>query len=298
MARYRTARLARLLPGAAIVLLGPVWLGGAVLAHKNGIAALGCDGCHNGGKTPAIGLLASAANPAVGQAVTLTITVPQLNGPAAGFYLTTARPAGTFTVLEAGTAATVGGVTHTMPRIGSGGSTTFKVGWSTAVPTAVQFIAYALSANNDGTSRGDAGGGTTLAMVAGCAGTSYFLDQDGDGYGTADPAYPPVLDCTRPSGYAVVGGDCDNLAAGVHPGAAELCNGKDDNCDGNVDENVVSRLYCEDKDGDGHGVVGAATKMDCAPSPGFGDCGGDCNDRDPTIHAGATEVCNGQDDTG
>jgi hypothetical protein len=59
---------------------------------------------------------------------------------------------------------------------------------------------------------------------------------------------------------------------------------------------VVEQAYCEDRDGDGHGVAGGLTKMDCKPSSGFGDCAGDCDDNDVSVHPGAAEVCDGRDD--
>ena len=67
--------------------------------------------------------------------------------------------------------------------------------------------------------------------------------------------------------------DCNDGDASVHPGAAEVCNGVDDNCDGIVDESFP------DEDGDG-----------------VTTCAGDCNDTDPAINPSATEVCNALDD--
>ena len=46
---------------------------------------------------------------------------------------------------------------------------------------------------------------------------------------------PPVMACAPPPGYAEVGGDCDDTQKGISPDAAEVCNGLDDNCDGEVD---------------------------------------------------------------
>ncbi len=61
----------------------------------------------------------------------------------------------------------------------------------------------------------------------------YWTDQDGDGYG--DPA-KPVSACEAPAGAVIEPGDCAPEVATVHPNADELCNGKDDDCDGQVDE--------------------------------------------------------------
>ena len=266
------------------------------VALPTGIAAAGCDGCHNGGKVPQVTLTASPVAPALGETVTLTVTVTQTNGPIAGFFLTTEGVEnGMFRMAEPGTLANANGVTHTMPRTGSGGLTTFKALWSSAVPTGVQFAVYALSANGDGTNRGDGAGSTRLSIASGCAGVTYYLDQDGDGFGTSDPAFPIRKDCAQPPSYASQGDDCNDFNATIFPGAPEMCDGKDNNCDGKIDEAVVNRTYCEDKDGDGHGIVGGATKVDCAPSAGFGDCGGDCDDRNPMVYPGAPEICDGRD---
>lgn len=71
----------------------------------------------------------------------------------------------------------------------------------------------------------------------------FHRDSDGDGYGdngfvvgpTPTPS-SPVLGCTQPSGYVSNSNDCDDTNASVNPGAAEVCNRVDDNCNGPVDE--------------------------------------------------------------
>ncbi len=70
-------------------------------------------------------------------------------------------------------------------------------------------------------------------------------DTDGDGMGDACDA------CTDNDhdGYAIEGGncgliDCDDSNPAVHPGAAEVCNGKDDDCDGSIDENLTRQTTC------------------------------------------------------
>ncbi|HEY3353601.1 MAG TPA: putative metal-binding motif-containing protein [Polyangia bacterium] len=62
----------------------------------------------------------------------------------------------------------------------------------------------------------------------------YYRDADGDGYG----AGVPLFSCSgsAPAGYVSDHTDCDDTKASVHPGAAETCNGVDDNCNGTTDD--------------------------------------------------------------
>jgi hypothetical protein len=67
---------------------------------------------------------------------------------------------------------------------------------------------------------------------------TYYYDVDDDGYGTG----ASIAQCTRPTnGYlaselTATTGDCDDGNGSIHPGAPELCNGIDDNCNGQIDE--------------------------------------------------------------
>jgi hypothetical protein len=64
-----------------------------------------------------------------------------------------------------------------------------------------------------------------------------FRDADGDGYG--DPVLSvAVCDGNPPLGYVTNGDDCNDADNSVHPGAAESCNGLDDDCDGTIDNQV------------------------------------------------------------
>ncbi len=80
----------------------------------------------------------------------------------------------------------------------------------------------------------------------------------------------------------------------MHPGATELCNGIDDNCDGEMDQGAVTTWY-QDSDGDGYGWT-TITQVACSKPAGFVALPGDCHDNNAAIHPGPTELCNGIDD--
>ncbi|MCK6531151.1 FG-GAP-like repeat-containing protein, partial [Myxococcota bacterium] len=117
-------------------------------------------------------------------------------------------------------------------------------------------------------------------VVTGCGEATWYADGDGDGFG--DDATAWLGDCHRPPGYVAVAGDCNDLDPDAYPGADEACNGRDDDCDGTVDEGAMGGgAGGADADGDGYGT--------CGDEP-------DCDDGDPTVHPGATETCDGEDD--
>jgi hypothetical protein len=64
------------------------------------------------------------------------------------------------------------------------------------------------------------------------------LDADGIGAGVPQTTFGPCA-----GGASSVGGDCDDTRANVYPGALELCDGLDNDCDGSVDEGFIS-TYC------------------------------------------------------
>jgi len=83
-----------------------------------------------------------------------------------------------------------------------------------------------------------------------------LCDKDDDGYD--DPS------CG--------GSDCNDLNADVYPGAEEICDGLDNNCDDTIPNDEI------DHDGDN-----------------FYECEGDCEPNDETIHPNRTEICDGID---
>jgi hypothetical protein len=91
-------------------------------------------------------------------------------------------------------------------------------------------------------------------------------------------------------------GDCDENDPEVHPEATEICNEKDDNCNGETDEGTSPRSVYPDADGDGYGVASGASELACALPAGYADNADDCDDANIEAHPGALEVCNGLDD--
>ena len=103
-----------------------------------------------------------------------------------------------------------------------------------------------------------------------------------------DPGVGSVIDNDGDGSGATI--DCDDANPAVHPGAEEHCDGVDEDCDGEVDEDSVDRAtFYEDLDGDGWG--GETTVEDCEAPDGFVEQAGDCDELDDSIHPGALELC-------
>ena len=120
---------------------------------------------------------------------------------------------------------------------------------------------------------------------------NWFSDGDGDGYGMSGI---PVTACEAPAGYVAVDGDCDDTDAAVHPGAVELCNLLDDNCD-SVADSGEGAIWYTDGDGDGYGLDSSGIEY-CSDPPGLVPLGGDCDDSDAGANPGQEEVCGDYDD--
>jgi len=122
---------------------------------------------------------------------------------------------------------------------------------------------------------------------------TYFQDNDMDGFGDDGIT---LDDCIQPLGYVLDGGDCDDASANVFPGAEELCDDIDNNCDGVVDEGINFISYYTDMDGDGFGDDDSEV-MACDEPEGLVTTGGDCDDTEEDIYPGAPEeIGNGVDE--
>ena len=121
--------------------------------------------------------------------------------------------------------------------------------------------------------------------------TTYYADFDGDGFGDlGNPLYSCFV--SAPSGFVADSTDCYDLNASSYPGASELCDGLDNDCNGFTDDGLTFTLYYEDADGDGYGTP-TSKFPSCEPDPpgGFVVNNLDCNDNNAAIHPNAPEIC-------
>jgi predicted outer membrane repeat protein len=127
-----------------------------------------------------------------------------------------------------------------------------------------------------------------------------YEDLDGDGYGSSRVIPDSDLDCdNEPATTASFSGDCNDLpgeGASANPRMEEVCDGLDNNCDGQIDEitSPDSRDYYIDLDGDGYGVVSTTIRA-CAPPLGYSELAGDCDDAESRAYPGNDEYCDGID---
>jgi hypothetical protein len=96
------------------------------------------------------------------------------------------------------------------------------------------------------------------------------FDGDGYGYGTLATLTSDDLDCVDP-GESPVATDCDETDASVHPDTTEVCNGRDDDCDGLVDDDLLCEDCANGIDDDGDGLVDCEDG-DCVEPPCKEDC--------------------------
>ncbi|MGB9719311.1 MAG: putative metal-binding motif-containing protein [Candidatus Anstonellales archaeon] len=128
--------------------------------------------------------------------------------------------------------------------------------------------------------------------LRGC--TKFYIDEDGDRFGIGiGKCLCVAFDVYRGNET----GDCDDTDENINPAKNEKCDGKDNDCDGVVDEENATgcEYFYKDQDDDGYGI----NKKKClckATGEYRARNDDDCADLNNSINPGQREVCNGIDD--
>ncbi|MEC7985023.1 MAG: putative metal-binding motif-containing protein, partial [Myxococcota bacterium] len=121
----------------------------------------------------------------------------------------------------------------------------------------------------------------------------WYIDADGDGFGSGAEEAPSIAQCSQPEGYGPLPDDCDDENDQIHPMMEEICDEKDTDCNGLIDDGV-QEVFFRDLDGDGYGDLYDYIDACSLPS-GFVDNAEDCDDLSVISHPGADEICDEQD---
>ncbi|NNV57687.1 MopE-related protein, partial [Limnovirga soli] len=131
---------------------------------------------------------------------------------------------------------------------------------------------------------------------------NFYTDADGDGYNRTDIYGNDIKEeicygATIPTGYSLTtnGPECNDNDASINPGATEVCDGIDNNCDGQVDEGFPLITYYFDVDGDGYGSANNPVQARCFQPQNTVINNLDCDDQNASVHPGAPELCDGLD---
>ncbi|MEO1173972.1 MAG: choice-of-anchor V domain-containing protein, partial [Myxococcota bacterium] len=275
---------------AALVLATPRM----AFARSDGVQSFGCTGCHGGGDHR-LELEFDPAEFEPGDTVTLRLGVTDASGVSFGFYL--GASSGEF-LPKNGISGSARGIAHTEPLpYESEGA--FTVEWvAPDTPGPVRFELASVVANGNGNRNGDEADEAVFERVFGCEAGTFFRDVDQDGFG--NPQFSQ-LGCvgSPPDGTVANADDCDDFDASQNPSATELCNRKDDDCDGSIDEDSETTTLYPDRDNDGYYSAEEqenGTPIEGCLEPGFAAEGGDCAPDDPNRNPGVEETCNRVDD--
>jgi hypothetical protein len=119
-----------------------------------------------------------------------------------------------------------------------------------------------------------------------CDGLEDDDDKDGDGWG---------LYGDSDGGGEAYSEDCDDDDPEIHPGADELCDELNNDCDGEIDEDAIDApTWYPDEDGDGAGADTGGVQA-CEAPEDYVSSSDDCDDESARRYPGAQEDCDGED---
>lgn len=137
-----------------------------------------------------------------------------------------------------------------------------------------------------------------------CITSIWYYDNDGDGFG--DPGKNTEA-CNAPQGYVSDNTDCNDSNDMVYPDATEFCDGLDNNCDGEIDNNttncegettcvdgvcVTATTFYRDNDNDGFGDTDTTMQGSGTPPEGWVTNDVDCDDTNDLVNVLADEIMN------
>ena len=121
--------------------------------------------------------------------------------------------------------------------------------------------------------------------------STFYVDADGDGWGSSEALFA----CELTPGLATTSSDCDDTRTDTYPGAEEVCDGIDNDCNAIPDDEAIDgSTYYADVDGDGFGDPAVET-VSCDVPAGYVDNYTDCDPSDDATYPGAPEICDDRD---
>ena len=116
--------------------------------------------------------------------------------------------------------------------------------------------------------------------------SNWYADTDGDGFGNPESL---IMACIQPDTFVEDNSDCDDTDPNVNPDAIEVCDGIDNNCNDQIDEDLIMTYYL-DLDGDGYGDPDMPVQ-DCEQPANAVENNEDCDDSNGDVYPDATELC-------
>lgn len=124
-------------------------------------------------------------------------------------------------------------------------------------------------------------------------GEPMYTDADDDGYGDGEPQGSFCADEGPPAGYSDMSTDCDDEDENSFPGGIEVCDGKDNDCNGDADDGAIDQaIFYPDMDEDGYGdPMGPTVGPACEVAGLWVANAEDCDDGDAEVSPVAEEIC-------